>query len=376
MSDKRIIFVTGTRADFGKLKPLMGKVEENDDTECFIFATGMHTLARYGSTFLEILKCGFTNFFPFMNQMESNSSDMDIVLSETIRGLGHYIREVKPDLIIVHGDRVEAMAGAIVGSLNNIRVAHVEGGELSGTIDELIRHSVSKLSHIHFVANDDAKRRLTQMGERPESIHVIGSPDVDIMLSDALPDIKTVKEKYEIEFDDYSVLIYHPVTTELDNLSSNVESLVSAVVESGKNYIVVYPNNDNGSDIILEAYKAFGENMRFKQFPSLRFEFFLTLLKHADMIVGNSSTGIHEAPVYGVPTINIGSRQNNRSKDKEIIHVDGARDEVLHAINSINGHREPSLHFGRGESAKMFAAVLEKGDIWKTSVQKSFQELN
>ena len=375
MSEKRIIFVTGTRADFGKLKPLMEKVEENEDTECFIFATGMHTLARYGSTFLEILKCGFTNFFPFMNQMESNSSDMDIVLSETIRGLAHYIREVKPDLIIVHGDRVEAMAGAIVGSFNNIRVAHVEGGELSGTIDELIRHSVSKLSHIHFVANDDAKRRLMQMGEKPDSIYVIGSPDVDIMLSDTLPNIEVVKEKYEIEFEDYSILIYHPVTTELDRLRSNVESLVSAVVESGKNYIVIYPNNDNGSDIILEAYNKFEGNVQFKQFPSLRFEYFLTLLKHADMIVGNSSTGIHEAPVYGVPSINIGSRQNNRSKDKDIIHVNGAHEELLHAISSINGHREVSLDFGRGESAKMFASVLKKGSIWDISVQKTFQDL-
>lgn len=372
---KRIVFITGTRADFGKLKPLIEKVESSDHSECLIFVTGMHTLARYGNTFNEILKCGFTNFFPFMNQMETNSFDMDIVLAETIRGFAHYVREIKPDLVVVHGDRVEAMAGAIVGSLNNILVAHVEGGELSGTVDDLIRHAISKLSHLHFVANEDAKQRLVQMGECADSVNVIGSPDVDIMLSDNLPDIDQAKIRYDVSFDKYNILIYHPVTTELHQLIKDADSVVAATIDSGKNYIVIYPNNDKGADIILESYRCFAGLKQFRVFPSIGFEYFLSFLKHADAIIGNSSVGIHEAPVYGVPSINIGSRQNNRSRDQQIINVSGDQAEILDAIVSINGRRKPKLYFGKGESARLFAEILKRGDIWNTNVQKYFQDL-
>jgi UDP-N-acetylglucosamine 2-epimerase (hydrolysing) len=155
-------------------------------------------------------------------------------------------------MIIVHGDRVEALAGAIIGSFNNTLVTHIEGGEISGTIDELIRHAITKLSHIHFVSNKEAEKRLIQMGELKNSIFVIGSPDVDIMYSDNLPSIEETTEHYEIPFDDYSILIYHPVTTELETLGNDINEVVSATIESDRNYIVIYPNNDAGSDIIID----------------------------------------------------------------------------------------------------------------------------
>ncbi len=160
---KKIVFLTGTRADFGKLKPLMSVVENSDLFECYVFVTGMHTLSRYGFTFHEIEKQGYKNIFVYMNQ--TSATEMDIILANTIIGFSNFAKEISPDMIIVHGDRVEALAGAIVGSINNILTAHIEGGELSGTIDELLRHSISKLSHVHFVANEEAKKRLIQMGE-------------------------------------------------------------------------------------------------------------------------------------------------------------------------------------------------------------------
>src|SRR5215216_2826777 len=202
---RKILFLTGTRADFGKIKPLIKEVEWSADFEAHIFATGMQMLARYGSTVNEIHKAGFKHIFPFINQDGSINSQMDIVLANTIQGLAHYIREFQPDLIVVHGDRVEAMAGAIVGALNNILVAHIEGGEISGTVDELIRHAVTKLSHLHFVANHEAQQRLIQMGESEDVIFVIGSPDIDVMLSHQLPDVSEVKMRYEITFDEYSI---------------------------------------------------------------------------------------------------------------------------------------------------------------------------
>jgi len=159
---KKIVFLTGTRADFGKLKSLMTISQSSDNFEVHIFATGMHLIDKYGKTINEIYKSGFNNIFPFINH--DDIVHMDRNLAKTIDGFSHYISEIKPDLIVVHGDRIEAMAGAIVGSLNNILVAHIEGGEVSGTIDELIRHSISKLSHIHLVSNIEAKKQIDSNG--------------------------------------------------------------------------------------------------------------------------------------------------------------------------------------------------------------------
>ena len=195
---KSILFVTGTRADFGKLKPLISRVAETREFEYRIFATGMHMQSKYGSTINEIANAGFKHIHPFINQDAVGSTGMDLALATTIQGLGHFVREFTADLIVVHGDRIEALAGATVGALHNILVAHIEGGEVSGTVDELLRHAISKLSHIHFVASEEARNRLLQMGEQPSTIFVIGSPDIDVMLSGSLPSLNEVKSHYEI----------------------------------------------------------------------------------------------------------------------------------------------------------------------------------
>ncbi len=373
---KKILFITSTRADFGKLKPLMRKVEQSSAFECYIFVTGMHMLSRYGSTINEIKKSNFKNIFPYMNQMDNNGFDMDIVLANTIQGIGHYSREYKPDMIVVHGDRVEALAGAIVGTLNNILVAHIEGGEVSGTVDELIRHAVSKLAHLHFVANDEARMRLIQMGETKDSIFVIGSPDIDVMLSESLPTLQEVKQRYDIPFEEYFIFSYHPVTTALHKLIQDIDVVVDTIKDSRLNFIIIYPNNDRGSDIILESLKRLENNMRFKLFSSLRFEYFLTLLKHAKAIVGNSSAGIREAPVYGVPTINIGNRQINRYQYPSIVDVRENKSDILGALRNLPTGIKPSLHFGDGNSAEAFLQYLQDPGFWSRSCQKQFQNFS
>ena len=193
---KKVVFLTGTRADFGKLKSLIQITQNSKNIQAHIFATGMHLNEIYGRTVEEIIKCGFENIHCYENHLEGN--DMDKILSSTINGFSDYIKKLKPDMVVIHGDRVEALAGAIVGSLNNILVSHIEGGEISGTVDELIRHSVSKLSHLHFVANNKAKLRLRQLGELDSQIHIIGSPDLDLMNSDNLPDITEAKKYYDV----------------------------------------------------------------------------------------------------------------------------------------------------------------------------------
>lgn len=156
----------------------MMKVENSNEFELFIFVTGMHMSKKFGSTYMEIEKCGFKNIYKYINH--DKYYQMDKALSSTIDGFSKFIHEIEPDLIVVHGDRVEPLAAAIVGSLNNILVAHIEGGELSGTIDESLRHAISKLAHIHLV-NDEIAKRLIQMGEDEKSIFIIGSPDLELL---------------------------------------------------------------------------------------------------------------------------------------------------------------------------------------------------
>jgi UDP-N-acetylglucosamine 2-epimerase (hydrolysing) len=374
MPPKRVLFVSGTRADFGKLKPLIARVKGAPEFEYSIFATGMHMLAKYGSTLLEIRRAGFDAVFPFINQDSAISTQMDLVLGNTIHGLGLYVREYRPDLIVVHGDRVETLAGAVVGALNNVLVAHVEGGEVSGTVDELLRHSVSKLSHLHFVSNTEARMRLIQMGEAPETIYVIGSPDIDVMVSDDLPGLDAVRQRYAIPFDKYSILMYHPVTSELPLLEQHIEAVLDGLAAVPSNYVVIYPNNDSGSDTILRAYQRFDDDPRVRVIPSMRFEYFLTLLKHARAIVGNSSAGIREAPVYGVPTVNTGTRQMNRFCHSSIVNVPEDAAAIAEALRHLPERGVPSQYFGTGDSADRFMDELRRDAFWATPRQKYFKD--
>lgn len=371
---KKILFLTGTRADFGKIKSLISILEKQKEFEVFVFVTGMHLQHEYGYTLIEIERCNFKNIHTFVNH--THETTMDLTLAKTIEGFSSYCNTIKPDMIVVHGDRVETLAGAIVGSLNNILVAHIEGGEVSGTVDELIRHSVSKLSHIHFASNAEAEKRLIQMGEIKESVFTIGSPDIDIMFSDQLPALETVKEYYDIEFKDFSIVMFHPVTTEINAMQQHAENFVAALLKDNRNYIVIYPNNDLGSQFVLNAYEKLKGNDHFKIFPSLRFEYFLTLLKNSQFIIGNSSAGVREAPYYGIPIINIGTRQQNRAVHADIINVDYSEKEITEALSIIDSHQvqKTDQDFGQGNSAELFLSCLQKSDIWQLNHQKQFRD--
>ncbi len=373
---KKIVFLTGTRADFGKLKSLISILNNDAHFEVHLFVTGMHLDKKYGYTVHEIEKCGYPNIFKFENHDAAGL--MDLTLAKTILGFSEYARALNPDLIIVHGDRIEALAGASVGALNNFLVAHIEGGELSGTVDELIRHAVSKLSHVHFVANENARQRLIQMGEIASHIFITGSPDLDVMLSPGLPTLEEAKEHYDIHFDNYAISMFHPVTTEIEDLKEQAENYFNALDQSGFNYILIYPNNDKGADIILQQITKRIDAKNYLIFPSLRFEYFLSLLKNAQFIVGNSSAGIREAHYYGVPSINVGSRQTGRSNHDSVMHTGNTTKEILHALQNMDQtFVTPSIdfEFGTGNSAELFLETLLRKNFWATSPQKLFADL-
>jgi UDP-N-acetylglucosamine 2-epimerase (hydrolysing) len=377
---KKIVFLTGTRADFGKLKSLMSISQNSKDFEVHLFVTGMHMNSLYGFTVDEIVKAGFKNIYKYINH--DSIEYMDRTLAKTIDGFSQYIAQINPDLIVVHGDRVEALAGAIVGSLNNVLVAHIEGGEVSGTIDELIRHSVTKMSHIHLVANDEAKKRLIQLGEFDKSVFVLGSPDLDLMSESSLPDLEKVMDYYDISFNDYAIAMFHPITTEYKKIKSYAKNFVDSLVESDTNYILIYPNNDLGSKEILEEMERLASSDRIKIFPSLRFEYFLRLLKESQFIVGNSSAGIREAPYYNVPTIDIGTRQYNRAKLDTIFNCKYEKEDILETIKKVKeiskateGIEKDKFHFGKGRSDKLFLKLLNSEEFWNIEHQKQFQEI-
>jgi UDP-N-acetylglucosamine 2-epimerase (hydrolysing) len=367
---RKLVFLTGTRADYGKIKPLMKSAQATGLFSIDILVTGMHLLPQYGSTVSQVIEdaLGEVHFLP--NQVSEQT--MEISLAKTIEQLSSFFSDHQIDLLIVHGDRIEALAGAIVGALRNIPTAHIEGGEVSGTVDGLIRHSVSKLCHVHFVSNEEAQSRLIQLGENPKSIFVIGSPDIDVMLGEELPTKLEVMERYDIPFENYSILIFHPVTTEVEKIEEQISEVIHAIEGDIQNYVIIKPNNDNGSETI-QRYLSRLKGERFVHIPSMRFEYFLTLLKESRSIVGNSSAGVREAPYYGVPTVNIGSRQQNRALGPQIFNVAPVSGQIKQAIESaLKSTREVAYKFGRGNAADKFIEILSSNEKWPIGTDKVF----
>ena len=373
MKKRKVLFITGTRADYGKMKPLMKALDRDDDFSVFVFVCGMHLSETFGSTYAEVQKDGYENIYIAYGLSQTQNGSVN--LGNTIICLSGYVENIKPDMILVHGDRMDALAGAVVGALHNILVGHIEGGELSGTLDESIRHAISKFAHVHFVCTEEARDRLIQLGEEKSRIFIIGSPDIDIMMSDNLPSLSDAKRRYDIEFNHYGILMYHPVTTEYSVIGKKISVVVDAVIESEKNFIVVYPNNDLGSEVILNEYRRLEKNPHFRIFPSLRFEHFLVLLKNADFIIGNSSAGIRESGIYGVPAIDIGTRQNGRyskAKNTNLQHVTEESSEIIDALKNIAAYKSSSFVFGDGNSTERFISIVKNNEFWSMEIQKHF----
>ena len=372
---KKILFLTGTRADYGKLRDLIKPIDKHIDFESYVFITGMHMLTKYWFTADEVIAENHQNTYLNINQFIGEHPEM--ILSNTVRNLSQYVHEISPDLIVIHWDRVEALAWAIVGVFSNILVAHIEGGESSWSMDESIRYSISKLSHIHFTANEIFAKKLEQIGENPENIYPIGSPDFDVILSNKLPQIEDVKKRYNIPFDNYGIFIFHSVTTEVWMFEQYCSEVIKWLTESKKKFIIIYPNNDPGSDIVLKYLKKCADEKIFNEtyciFCSVLFNDFLTLLKNAKCIVGNSSVGVRQAPVLSVPTINIWTRQKNRNTWESIYNVWYNSQEITNKINEVweeNIIYPPCLTFWDGRAAERFMKIIETERFWKTLIQK------
>ena len=368
ITGKKLLFVTGTRADFGKLEPL-AKAAQLAGFEITFFITGMHMMQRYGETRLEVKRFAGAEFIEFVNQREGDA--LDFILAKTILGFSDFVHERRPDLVVIHGDRVEAMAASIVCAMRYIRSAHIEGGEVSGTIDESIRHCNTKLCATHFVSSEDAKARVLSLGEAPERVFNIGSPELDTHAQPSGVSIEEVKARYAIPFDDYGIVIFHPVTSEVDSMGAQAASLFACLEASGKDFVVIAPNNDPGTDDIFAVIEALPKD-RFRLIPSMRFNYFSELMKNAAVMVGNSSAGVREAPFLGLPSLDVGSRQNNRAQADSIFGCSAFDQEKIQLFLTNQWHHRYKVDasFGNGMASDQFIQVLNIDKYWEVNIQK------
>jgi len=367
---KRLLFITGTRADYGKLEPLAVAAQQAGFAISF-FITGMHMMRRYGETRLEVRRFPGAEFFEFVNQREGDAQEF--ILSKTILGFSDFVHEHRPDLVIIHGDRVEALAASIVCAMKYIPSAHIEGGEVSGTIDESIRHCNTKLCATHFVSSDAAKARVLALGEAPDSVYNIGSPELDTHARPSGVSIEEVKSRYAIPFDDFGIAVFHPVTSEADTIGAQAASLFGRLEASGKCFVVIAPNNDPGTEDIFAVLERLPRE-RFRLIPSMRFNYFSELMKHAAVMVGNSSAGVREAPFLGLPSLDVGTRQQSRAEAPSITACSAFDTEVIDAfLASRWAKRQPGdQSFGSGDAAKRFVETLQQPSYWNRSLQKGF----
>lgn len=367
-----LLFVTGTRADYGKLEPLAVAALEAGHRVIF-FVTGMHMLEKYGLTKEEVHYKNCFEIVEFINQRDGDPQD--IILAKTISGFSDFLQECNPDLVIIHGDRIEALACSLVCAINYVACAHIEGGEVSGTIDEQFRHCNSKLASIHLVSSDQAKARVERLGEAPENIWVIGSPELDVHGRPSGVTLEEVRERYAIPSVDYGICVFHPVTSEASEMGEQAKALFKALIASGHYYVVILPNNDPGSESILSVIRDLPKD-RFRVLPSMRFAYFSELMRNAQGIVGNSSMGVREAPFLGVPSLDIGSRQSNRGSSPSLLTCDVYdKDTIDRFFSVLWGHRFPrSQSFGSGDAATCFVELLSRPEFWDRPLQKYFVE--
>jgi len=338
---KKICIITGSRAEYGLMQNLINKFHKDKKVDLKIFVTGMHLSPEFGNTYKEILKDGF--------KIEKkikilNRSDTPYAISKStalgVAGFGKIFNTYKPDLLVVLGDRYEIMAGVIAANFHHIPVAHIGGGYTTlGGIDEWIRHSITKMSWLHFVSNLTNKKRVIQLGEDPRRVFKIGSLGVDRLRKTNLLNKKLIQKKMKFKFNKKNILItYHPVTLEKNTSGSQFKEILSAVSKlKDTKLIFTYPNSDTFGRIIIKMINKFVSS---KQHDSIKFSSmghvnYLSVLKNVDCVLGNSSSGLIEAPSLKTPTINIGDRQEGRFKANSVIDVQPKRNLILKSIKKI-----------------------------------------
>ena len=371
---RKIFIVTERRADYSRFKPILEIIHEDPDLDYDLVVTGIHLKDEHGRTINEIKKDGFKIFstFDMFEDDEDTGASMTRALGRALVKIAHALESSRPDIILSGFDIAANLAATIAGAHMNIPVAHIQGGEVSGTIDESIRHAMSKFSHYHMTANEDATKRLVRMGEIPEHVFNVGCPSLDAIMKVPVIPKEVLFEKFNLK-PPYALVLQHAVTTEVDCTNSQIHATLEAVAESKISALIIMPNNDAGSSQIIKKIKK----MNIQYVATLSLEEYVNLLRHSSILIGNSSSGIHETATFGVPTINVGTRQSGRLRARNVLDVNHDKKEILKAIDICLHSREfiercasTPNPYGDGASAPRIVKLLKEIDIGNEIIQK------
>jgi UDP-hydrolysing UDP-N-acetyl-D-glucosamine 2-epimerase len=382
---RKIAVVTGTRADYGLLYWVLQKIHGDPELVLQLVVTGMHLSPEFGLTVKEIEADGF----PIAERVEMLlSSDTEVGVSTSIglgvMGFASTFSRLEPDILVLLGDRFEILAAAIAAVVARIPIAHIHGGESSeGAIDESFRHAITKMSHIHFPAVDLYARRIRQMGEDPEKIFTCGAPGLDNIYDLKLPGREELSGELGISLRHPIALItYHPVTLEENTASPHIANLLGALLGRGLTLLFTYANADAGGRVINQMIDNFVKHEpNAHVFPNLGQRRYLGLLNIADVMVGNSSSGIIEAPSFKLPVVNIGDRQRGRVRAANVIDCGVERDEIAEALDQALGKdfKERLSHlvnpYGSGQASARIVAVLKGVSIGERFLKKRFLDI-
>lgn len=331
---RKIVYISGTRADYGLMRSVLYQIHTHESLSLDIIVTGMHLMDEFGMTVDEIKKDGFNYHIIDVRYADDTKESMALFIGEFIQRLTPLIRTIDPDIILVLGDRGEMLAGAIVGAYLSIPVAHIHGGEVTSTVDDLARHAITKLSHIHFPATEESAGRIIRMGEDPSRVFVVGAPGLDQILHESLIEVEELEKKYHLNFSNNVLLVVqHPVTLEVDQAPEQIRETLEAISFFQYQTVIIYPNADAGGRAMIDVIKEYEYLPFIRAYKNIPHKDYLSLMRYSSVLIGNSSSGIIEAPSFGIPVINIGSRQQGRQRGNNVIDVGYEKQEISNAIN-------------------------------------------
>jgi UDP-hydrolysing UDP-N-acetyl-D-glucosamine 2-epimerase len=378
MSNKRkIAIVTGSRGEYGYIRPIIKKILQEPSLDYELIVTNMHLLSEYGNSISEIERDGFKIGAKHHMTLDGyTNTTMTKSLGIFLLELPETLDRVKPDIILIAGDRGEQLMAAIAGAHLNIPVAHIQAGEVSGNIDGIVRHAITKLSHIHFVDNEDCVERVRKLGEQEFRIFLTGAPQLDELVEAKYSKPKELAQKYGLNLNKPIILaVQHPVTEEFNFATEQITETLLALREINEQTIIVYPNADAGNKKIKEMINTYS-TPSMRAFRNLPREDYLGLMRIAKVIVGNSSSAIIEATFFALPAVNIGTRQHGRKQGDNVINTGYDKNEIVKAILTAMSHDFRSKlvpgksPYGDGHSAERIVKILKKIEIDEKLIKK------
>lgn len=374
---RTIAVITGSRGEWGYIRPVLRLIEKDLSLDYRIIATNMHLLPAFGMSVHEIEKDGFhVDERIFMTFDGYTAATMTKSLACFLMELPTALQRIKPDLILLAGDRGEQLMGAIAGLHLGIPVAHIQAGELSGNVDGVVRHAITKLAHIHFAANEQFAERVRRLGEHDFRIFVTGAPLVDELAAGFVTTETDLRLRYRLKENERLILtVQHPLTEEESQAGDQVSETINALTEINWPTIFVYPNGDAGSELIRSRLVKL-KRPHIRLFRNLPRQDYLGLMRMADVVVGNSSSGIMEAPSFGKPAVNIGKRQNGRPQALNVVNAGNRKDEIVTAVRVATSPefvakaRSATNPYGDGTASRKIVNVLKEIEINATLLNK------